>query len=254
MVERLARVIALGASNLTRGFPALVATARQLGGPEVEVLVALGLGRSYGARSRVLARSLPGILHSGLWSRLESLPAVRTRALITDVGNDILYGSPPGEVLAWVEECVSRLQRHTTDVVLTGLPLASLGALSPARFVFFRTLFFPPCRLRLPEVLERAETVARGLESLAAARGLRFLPLRPEWYGFDPVHLRPRSWRAAWQEILCGETLPKAPRAGWREMARLYALFPERQWLLGVEQLTPQRGVTLPWGGRVWLY
>src|SRR5262249_48210012 len=125
MLDALRRVIALGASNLTRGLPALVSTARELGGARGRGVAAPGPGRSYGARSRVLARSLPGILHSGLWTRLESLPAVPARGLITDVGNDILYGSPPEEVLAWVEECVSRLRRYTTDIVLTGLPLDS---------------------------------------------------------------------------------------------------------------------------------
>jgi hypothetical protein len=29
---------------------------------------------------------------------------------------------------------------------------------------------------------------------------------------------------------------------------------PEHRWLLGVEQFTPQSGVALPSGGRVWLY
>lgn len=249
------RVVALGASNLTRGLPTLVSTARDLGGPEVEVLLALGLGRSYGARSRVLGRSLPGILQSGLWAHLEALPSVPTRGLITDVGNDILYGSPPEEVLAWVEECATRLLRHTSDVVLTDLPLASLRGLSPARFLFFRTLFFPPCRLSFDQVVERAERITAGLEALAAARGLRFFRLRPQWYGFDPIHMRPRFWRAAWSEILCGEEVPaRGTRAGWWETVRLYSLFPERQWLLGIEQVTLQSGVALPAGGRVWLY
>jgi hypothetical protein len=74
------------------------------------VLAALGLGRSYGARSRVLLRGLPGILQSGLWRQLESLPPAPTRALVTDVGNDILYGSSPEQILEWVEESVARLQ------------------------------------------------------------------------------------------------------------------------------------------------
>jgi hypothetical protein len=29
---------------------------------------------------------------------------------------------------------------------------------------------------------------------------------------------------------------------------------PERRWLFGVEQVTPQTGRALPSGGRVWLY
>jgi len=29
---------------------------------------------------------------------------------------------------------------------------------------------------------------------------------------------------------------------------------PQRQWLFGLEQVSPQAGVALPLGGRVWLY
>ena len=82
------RVVALGASNLTRGFPILVSAARASAGPDVEVFAALGLGRSYGMESRVLARTLPGILDSGLWAALAGLPPLPTRAVVTDVGND----------------------------------------------------------------------------------------------------------------------------------------------------------------------
>jgi hypothetical protein len=249
------RVVALGASNLTRGFPALVSTARERWGPEVEVLVALGLGRSYGSRSRILLRTLPGILQSGLWAQLDALPRADTRALVTDVGNDILYGFSPEQILAWIEECVVRLQRHTPDVVVTDLPLASIRRLSPLKFLALRTVLFPPCRLSFGQILERAEEVATGLEALAKKRGLRFFPLKPHWYGFDPIHIRPGQWRAAWREILCGEGGgPAARSAGWRETLRLYALPPERRWILGREQETPQEGVTLPAGGRVWLY
>jgi hypothetical protein len=90
MADRIVRVVALGASNLTRGFQTVVSTARGAWGPEVEVFGALGHGRSYGARSRFTVRSLPGILESELWNDLSALPPVATRGLVTDVGNDIL--------------------------------------------------------------------------------------------------------------------------------------------------------------------
>src|SRR5262245_22793414 len=77
----VARVVALGASNLTLGFQNVVATARTAWGPGVEVVAALGHGRSYGANSTVVIRTLPGILQSGLWRKLESLPAATTRGL-----------------------------------------------------------------------------------------------------------------------------------------------------------------------------
>jgi hypothetical protein len=252
---RVERIVALGASNLTRGLPALVSSSRSAWGPGVEILAALGLGRSYGASSRILLRTLPGILQSALWSRLDALPGAATRALITDVGNDILYGSSPAEILAWVDECADRLQRHTRDVVVTDLPLDSIRRLSPPKFLAFRTFLFPRCRLSYREVLARAEEVTRGLEALAARRQLRLVRLRPQWYGFDPIHIRAGLWRAAWQEILVGEADGRpAHAAAWREMVRLYSLRPERRWILGFEQVTPQAGVALASGGRVWLY
>ena len=72
MPPEVGRVVALGASNLTRGFQTIVSTARSMWGPDVEVLAALGHGRSYGAPSRIVFRTLPSILKSGLWDELES--------------------------------------------------------------------------------------------------------------------------------------------------------------------------------------
>ena len=46
------RVAALSASNLTRGFRTVVSAARAAWGPEVQVLAAIGHGRSYNAPSR----------------------------------------------------------------------------------------------------------------------------------------------------------------------------------------------------------
>jgi hypothetical protein len=219
------------------------------------VLAALGHGRSYGATSRVLVRTLPGILQSGLWRQLEQLPSTDTRALVTDVGNDILYGSSPAEILAWVEEVVDRLQRRTQDIVLTDLPLARIRRLSRPQFLLFRSLLFPSCRLSLSQALETSARVAEGLAALANAKAVRLFPLKPEWYGIDPIHIRPRLWRAAWQEILCGETDETADAAASRaEWLRLYLLRPEQQWLLGRPQRTPQLGRALARGGRVWLY
>ena len=79
MTSQVGRVVALGASNLTRGFQTVVDSARSVWGPGVEVLAALGHGRSYGAPSRFIARTLPGILKSGLWAELQRRSQMTTR-------------------------------------------------------------------------------------------------------------------------------------------------------------------------------
>lgn len=248
------RVVALGASNLTRGLQTLVSTARAAWGPDVEVLAALGHGRSYGARSQLVFRTLPGILESGLWSELESRPQATTRGLVTDVGNDILYGFSAEQTLAWVEEALRLLSRVTQDIVLTGLPLASIRRLSNPKFLAFRSILVPSCRLSLAQVLESAEHVNEGLAKLSGARGARFFQLDPAWYGFDPIHVRPSLWRQAWQQILGIQPPASATGVSTVENLRLYLMRPERRSMFGVEQFTPQSGVALPSGGRVWLY
>jgi hypothetical protein len=219
----------------------------------VELLAALGLGRSYGMESRVLARTLPGILDSGLWTALAERPRLATRALVTDVGNDILYGASPGQILEWVGEALGRVRRFTDDVVVTGLPLDSIRRLSPTKFLAFRTILFHRCHLTFAQIIDAAEEIAEGLARLATSHGARFVGLRPEWYGFDPVHIRPGRWGAAWREILAADAAAdEGPSLA--ETLQLHALWPERQRLFGVERLNPQRGVRLATGGQVWLY
>ena len=248
------RVVALGASNLTRGFQTVVSTARVAWGPRVEVLAALGHGRSYGVRSRLVFRALPGILESGLWSELESRPHVVTRALVTDVGNDILYGFSADQTLAWVAEALRRLSRLTEDIVVTGLPLASVRRLTSLKFLAFRSILVPSCRLSLAQVLDRTECVNVGLAQLSSELGAKFLQPDPAWYGFDPIHVRPSMWRQAWQRVLGAQPQASLIGVSTVESVRLYLMRPERRWMFGLEQFTPQSGVGLPSGARVWLY
>ena len=257
MAADVGRVVALGASNLTRGLHTVVSTARGAWGPQVEVVAALGHGRSYGAQSKFAFRALPGILESGLWRHLASLPPIPTRALITDVGNDIMYGFSAAQTLAWVAEAVERLQKFTGDpgeVILTDLPLAGIRRLSPSKFMVLRSILFPSCRLSFEEILQTAEQVNDGLAMLAATRSVQFVRLNPEWYSVDPIHIRPSHWRPAWQEILGSAPAAGRNGGGRLEGLKLYFTLPERQWLFGREQYTPQAGMTLSSGGRVWLF
>ncbi len=106
------RVVLLGASNLTRGVSTVIETAAAYWGRPLEVFAALGHGRSYGAASSVMGRELPGIVQCGLWEDLRRQGAAATAALITDVGNDLLYGAPPEVIADWVQQCAERLVRH----------------------------------------------------------------------------------------------------------------------------------------------
>ncbi len=250
----ISRLIVLGASNLARGLPSVVSASRAAWGPEVHVLAALGYGRSYGAPSRILVRTLPSILESGLWRVLASLPDVPTRAVISDVGNDIIYGFSAEQTLAWVEETIDRLQRVTRDIVLTDLPIVTVQRLSRPRYLLLRSVLAPNCNLSLTQVLERGRAVNAGLAKLAPARGVRFFRLDPAWYGFDPIHIRRSHAPSAWQQILDVPGVSNGAGSTMLEGVRLSFMAPERKWICGIERFTPQSGVRLPAGGTLWLY
>lgn len=244
---------------MTRGFSTVVNTGRALWGDPLEVFGALGHGRSYGIKSRFLIRSLPGILESALWEQLYSLPRVPTRALVTDIGNDILYGVSIPTIISWASDCVERLQRLDAEIIITNLPLWAIQRLSNVRFKFFRSVFTPSCRLSLKEVLSCTQQLNEGVISLAEHKGLKLVRLRHEWYGMDPIHIRPSYWAQAWREILLGGDCEyplhkQSGRDGSLSAIRLYMAMPHRRWILGFERQHTQPVIRTTNGTTIWLY
>jgi hypothetical protein len=252
------RLVLLGASNLVRGLHVLLGVARAAWGRDLEVLGAIGLGRSYGRRSMVLGRVLPGIVESGLWEELERRPRLPTRAIVTDVGNDILYNAPAADIVGWVATCVARLRAAGAEVVVSGLPLARVERLTGPGYAALRTLVFPRYRwLPRAEALARAREVDEGLRGLAAEAGATFFEPPAAWYGLDPIHLRLGTWGRAWSCLLAGHEAGlhgKGGALGALTALRLAAAPPARQWLFGRERKRAQPALTIPGGTTVSLY
>jgi hypothetical protein len=249
------RLIVLGASNAVRGLPVLLRAARRAWGDPLEVMGALGVGRSYGMRSVVMGRALSGIAACGVWDELERRPRRDTTALVTDVGNDILYNAPVADLLGWVGSCLQRLRACGADVSVAGLPMDRLQRLTRPGYVLLRLALFPFHRwLGFREGLARARQVQEGLEQLAARHGARFVPARPEWYGADPVHFRWRARDAAWSALLGVEPAGGAAPADGPGALRLWTAAPERQWWLGHERGHPQPVLDLPSRGTLSLF
>jgi hypothetical protein len=248
------RVVLIGASNMTRGLAVLIETCRRAWGDPIDIVAALGHGRSYGMASNVLGRGLPSVLECGLWRALDDAPAAPTLAVVGDVGNDILYGAPVPRILEWVEETIVRLQARGVRTILTSLPPPAL-TLGRAHFLVFRTLFFPARRLRFEPMRASVPALDEGLRALARSRNTLFVELRPEWYRFDPIHIRPRRCREAWAEVLraAGPVVP-CPRVGILRGLGTYRMLPERQWMFGREMRRRQPCRRLPTGTTISLF
>ncbi|HUP25889.1 MAG TPA: hypothetical protein VNB06_23500 [Thermoanaerobaculia bacterium] len=257
-------LVVLGASNVARGLPWLVRTASEPSCGIAELLVAGGHGRSYGLGTRVLGRSLPGILECGLWSCLERLPnPAPIRVVLADIGNDLMYGVPPDRLVSWVESCLERIPREAR-VTIVAPPLATLASLSSLRFQILRTLFFPTRRVGWIPLRAAMDQLAGGLRALACDRGVGLLDPPAHWYGLDPIHTRLAQQSRMWRCLLAGVAGAggvggeerDAVRADVtaRDRWRFWTARPESWALLGTTMGRTQPCARLDGGMRLWMY
>jgi len=256
-------VVVLGASNVSRGLARLVGTIEAAVPDGVDIMVAAGHGRSYGATSRVWMRRLPPILRCGLWRALDrhgfSAPpdgAGPLCGLVTDIGNDILYGIPVQQVAAWVWESLRRLAVRRARIAVTRLPLDSVARVGPGRYRALKTLFVPGCPLSLAEIKESTARLDREVAAIAAEFDAVVIDQPGEWYGLDTLHVRRRHLDVLWRRAVAAWGL--APAAtGRTSLARWAALgtrAAEVRSLAGVPRFVPQPAAALPRGGTLSLY
>jgi hypothetical protein len=220
-----------------------IETACRAWGRPLDVLAAAGHGRSYGMRSKVLVRDLPGIRECALWQAVAQRPAAPTAALITDVGNDLFYGALPETIAGWIEECCQRLQAAGARLVMTRLPMCNVGRVRPWQYRIFRTLLYPSCGISLDDLTHRAAELDNRLLDVARRFDCRLIEPQACWYGLDPVHVKRFQARSVWRQIMTGwsEALQEtAPRARFRRWLYLHSRRPERRWLFGREQCRSQ--------------
>jgi hypothetical protein len=252
------RVILLGASNLTRSFPIVVATALRTWGEPVEIMAAMGHGRSFGQDSAVLGRKISGIFPCALWQDLKRRASLPTAALVTDIGNDLLYGVPPDRLFDWVEKCVERLTDVGAQTVVTQMPVDSVEKLGEKRFQFYRRLFFPRSRMTLSDAQSLVRAFNARLVGFANSRKIPVIPASGAWYGFDPIHLKRGVACEAWPTLLASWRGGPAPvvvtRPSLWTASYLATLPPCEQSLLGIRRRALQPSGRLRDGTTISLY
>ncbi|NNJ23972.1 hypothetical protein [Alienimonas chondri] len=226
-------VLLLGASNISLGLRPILRCLRGGLEGELNVLVAAGHGRSYADRTITFGRSLPGLLRCGAWSAYANRPeGPPPLVCFTDVGNDLLYDTPPATLVGWVAACFDRLG-GSAEVVMTLPPSKRAAALPAWEYHMARGLLFPSLNpLPWDEMRRRADELHDRLSALAESRSVAPLEPPAEWYGFDPIHIRRSRRREAWERLFSGwesfqtngeATLPRVPVVwGRAEKVRIF--------------------------------
>ena len=183
----------VGASNLTISLPiALNLILEFIKGPKF-VYVAHGPGRSYLKRAGLPMLQFQGISLCRLFDDLESAinkaSNVKIYALVTDIGDDLLYTQEPNRIAEGVKYVLKRLHSLGAQIGITLLPESSIQRLSPARYYLLRTFYNPFCHVSYDRMMINVSLLTNLISKLCIEFNLKLLKQNSNWYGFDHIHL-----------------------------------------------------------------
>ena len=221
-------LVLLGASNLSRGCFALVRNLEAgLHPRRVEAAIASGPGRAYCVPGGLLNVAYPPIQSCGVLEAAKKKydEGFRVLALVTDIGNDIMYGVSADDLIATLEQMFGQLAAMEARVCFTTLPIRIERGIHPAWYYTLRTLLLPSSRVSYEEARSAIRRVNQYLNDTASRKAER-VPDMDRYLGYDEIHYKWLQGHRAWSHMarsLLGELGVSPGRAiSFREMIRSY--------------------------------
>jgi hypothetical protein len=195
----------MGASNLARGYSMLTHHLSEcLKKNKTEFLNALGPGRGFCARGGIFNITYSPIqdcqiIESG---EKKSKEALRTVVLITDIGNDLLYGVSADTLIASLDIMIDEILKWDADIFLTSIHVNLKKDVSPTIFLVLRSLLYPSSKVNYEEmdlsifkVNDYLEEKVRKNETIHLITGLE------AFAGLDKIHYSLFKTHAAWSAV-----------------------------------------------------
>lgn len=219
----------MGASNLARGYSALVnCLTRCLHPHPVEVLHAMGPGRGYCAKGGVFNVVYSPIGISGILNaaRERAQNARQVTALITDIGNDIMYNVPVTEIISCLGSLMRELNAMDAEVFVNPIPLEIEEDVSKLQFRILRAVFFPHSPVGYSEAADAVREINRFLQESAGGR-IHLLPSAKDFHGADKIHYSMLHSHKAWSQVVVAmcSVLPVEQTGEVRPLSVWQALF-----------------------------
>ena len=195
--------VLLGASNLARGYSALT---RHLSKniSTSEFLNALGPGRGYCARGGLLNFTYSPI---GECKVMESARAYAERGfrmtvLLTDIGNDIMYGVPESSLIECLDTLIEKSLQMNAEVFLTSIHVDVSKDMGKTSFKLLKSIFYP----NSPVTFDQADSAVKKLNHYLAEKSLQnervhLVSGLGEFCGMDKIHYGLFKSHLAWSRV-----------------------------------------------------
>ena len=195
--------ILLGASNLSRGYFALSKHLKaNLHPRKVEVLIASGPGRAYCASGGLLNVTYPPIQSSEIFevARNKSECGYQVVSLVTDIGNDIMYGVSTEQVIETIRQVFVKLQSLNAKFFFTMLPITFEKEDHPILFRILSSLLFTRSTVTYDEATAGVKGVNQFLRDSAGKCG-HLINDMDRYVGFDKIHYGRLQAHNAWSHV-----------------------------------------------------
>ena len=147
--------ILLGASNLARSFHGLKYCIERCILPRTATFLnAMGPGRGYVSPGGILYASYSPIINSGIFeaARNKKIKKQKVVALITDIGNDIMYNISPDKIIDSLQHIFNVLDTIETNIVITSIPVDLENDISEFQFQILQKIYFPKSSVKYFQV------------------------------------------------------------------------------------------------------
>ncbi|KMP12685.1 hypothetical protein UR09_00375 [Candidatus Nitromaritima sp. SCGC AAA799-A02] len=163
----------LGASNLARAFSGLThCLTRALSPRPAEFIHAMGPGRGYIAEGGIFNAVYPPILDCGILEAADKKAShyESIMVLVTDIGNDIMYGVPPEKVVSGLQTLLGTFGEMGANIFITAIPVDLERDVGESYFHILRHIFFPKSRVEYLQAVEAVRAVNRSIKETGSEK------------------------------------------------------------------------------------
>jgi hypothetical protein len=196
--------ILLGASNLARARYGIQKYLEKIfASDSVSTLIASGPGRAYCVTGGIFLVNYHPLKNSPAINlgRYKSLEFYQTVALISDIGNDIMYGVPVQKIIRDLDKLIHELSHFCSHVFVIPIPCKKIEQLSNWKINLLKKLLFPKSQLSPENIISSVHAINHFLSQLQNPR-VTVLETMDDSIGWDHVHYGIFKMHTAWAQII----------------------------------------------------
>ena len=193
----------MGASNLARGYSMLTRHISScFGKDKTEFLNALGPGRGFCARGGMFNFTYPPIQDCRILEVAEKKPCDTRAVLITDIGNDLMYGVSADTLIESLDQLIDRALHWDAEIFLTSIHVNLKKDVSQTTFFILKSFFYPGSSITYEETDLFIIKVNSYLEEKAGQNErVHLISGMESFAGADKIHYSLLQTHSAWEKI-----------------------------------------------------